>query len=87
MKAKWNLFLEDLDSSIENLEPLPEHYEFFVEKVKYISRKHIPRGCRTHHIPGLSNETLDNYNTYIDLFEITSSNNKPETKGENSRMP
>lgn len=34
MKAKWNLFSEDLDSSIENLEPLPEHYESFVEKVK-----------------------------------------------------
>ncbi|KAL4100859.1 hypothetical protein QTP88_020888 [Uroleucon formosanum] len=69
MKAKWNLFSEDLDTSIENLEPLPEHYESFIEKVKYISRKHIPRGCRTHHIPGLSSEIIDNYNTYINLVK------------------
>jgi len=43
MKAKWNLFSEDLDSSIENLEPLPEHYESFVEKVKYIPETHTKR--------------------------------------------
>ncbi|KAL4100995.1 hypothetical protein QTP88_021016 [Uroleucon formosanum] len=48
MKAKWNLFSEDLDSSIENLEPLPEHYESFIEKLKYISWKQIPRGYMKH---------------------------------------
>lgn len=82
MKAKWNLFLEDLDSSIENLEPLLEHYEPFVEKVKYISRKHIPRGCRTHHIPGLSSEIMDNYNTYINLFENNPFEEQTRNKGE-----
>jgi len=69
MKAQWSLFSEALDSSIENLEPLPEHYESFVEKVKHMSWKHIPRRCRSHHMLGLSSEIIDNYNSYIDMFE------------------
>lgn len=82
IKAKWNLFSEALDSDIDNLEPLPEHYESFVEKVKLISRKYIPRGCRTHHIPGLSSETMDNYNLYINMFENNPFEEQTRNKGE-----
>jgi len=45
-KAKWENFIETLDKEIWNLDPKPENYEAFVEKVKKISRLHIPRGCR-----------------------------------------
>jgi len=82
MKAQWDLFSEALDSSIDNLEPLPEHYESFVEKVKRMSRKHIPRECRTHHIPGLSSEIMDNYNSYIDMFENNLFEDQTRNKGE-----
>jgi len=43
MKAQWDLSSEALDSSIDNLESLPEHYESTVEKLKRMSKKHIPR--------------------------------------------
>lgn len=58
MNAQWNLFSKYLDSNIDNLYPLPEHYEFFLEKLKRISRKHILRECRTHHIHELSGEII-----------------------------
>lgn len=82
MKSQWNLFSEDLDSSIDNLEPLPELYESFVEKVKRIFRKHIPRGCRTHHIPGISSEIMDNYNSYINMFKNNPFEEQTRNKGE-----
>ncbi|KAE9522120.1 hypothetical protein AGLY_017464, partial [Aphis glycines] len=54
----------------------------FVKKVKCISRKHISRGYRTHHIPGLSSEIMDNYNTYINLFENNPFEEQTRNKGE-----
>lgn len=56
INAQWNDFSKYLDSNIDNLYQLPEHNESFVEK----SRKHILRECRTN---------MDNYNSYINMFE------------------
>lgn len=74
-------FSEDLYSSIDNLEPLPEFYESFVEKVKCISHKHILGGYRTH-IPGLSSEIMNNYYSYINMLENNFFEKQPKNKGE-----
>jgi len=49
-KAKWEKFRETLDKKIWNIDPKPENYEAFVEKVKNTSRLHIPRGCRERYV-------------------------------------
>ena len=36
----------------------------FVDKVCVASRRYIPRGCRTNHIPGLSEESKSLYEEY-----------------------
>lgn len=46
-KANWGKYREAIDKEIQNLEPTPENYELFANKVRKISRQHIPRGCRT----------------------------------------
>lgn len=44
-KANWEMFKEDLDKVVDNLQPLPETYDEFIEATKRISRKNIPRGA------------------------------------------
>ena len=48
-KAGCEAFSSDFDSNIEN-------YERFVEMLRMASRKHIPRGCRSNYIHGLTDE-------------------------------
>ena len=53
-KANWSGYVTDVDILVDEVDPTPENYERFVEAIRVISRKHIPRGCRSHYIPGLS---------------------------------
>ena len=53
-KADWDGYSTELDKLIEDVEPIPENYGVFVDKVRVASRRYIPRGCRTNPIPGLS---------------------------------
>ena len=57
MKADWNGYSAELDKFIENVEPIPANYKCFVESVCMASRRHIPRGCRTEYVPGLTDES------------------------------
>lgn len=68
-KANWSEFAKMLDQTVSSLEPIPENYEQFTEILKEISRKTIPRGCRTQYIAGLSNNTKDLLNEYTKLYE------------------
>ncbi|XP_071483046.1 uncharacterized protein [Diadema antillarum] len=68
-KADWKGFAEVLDKSIGDLEPIPEMYEQFVVKVKASSRRHIPHGCRTEYVPGLSQDSAALYASYREKFE------------------
>lgn len=36
----------------------------FVEAIRKASRKHIPRGCRTNYVPGLTEESMSLYEAY-----------------------
>ena len=61
MKADWNGFSAELDKLIEDVELIPDNYKCFVESVCVSSRRYIPRGCRTEHIPGITDESKSLY--------------------------
>ena len=58
-KAKWDDFFTDFDEAIEE-----ENYDRFIGLVRVVSRRHIPRGCRTNYIPGLTEESQSLYEAY-----------------------
>ena len=58
MKADRNGYSAELDKLIEDVEPSPANYKCFVESVHVASRRHIPRGCRTEYIPGITDESI-----------------------------
>jgi hypothetical protein len=68
-KADWVSFSSELDRKIVKLEPAPESYYDFVSVVGKISRRHIPRGCRTEYVAGLSADSKELLETYQDLYE------------------
>ena len=41
----------------KEVEPIPENYDRFIDLIRVVSRRHIPRGCRTNYIPGLTEES------------------------------
>ena len=63
-KADWNGYSTELDTLLEDVDPIPENYGRFIELMRVTSRKHIPRGCRTQFIPGLSEESQSLYEAY-----------------------
>ena len=69
-KADWEGFSADLDSNIEEVDAIPENYERFVEMLRVASRKHIPRGCRSNYIPGLTDESKSLYEAYKKQYSI-----------------
>ncbi|KAI5734515.1 hypothetical protein M8J77_007414 [Diaphorina citri] len=68
-KAKWNLFSDHLDKEIVNINTDCDSYDDFVNLVHKISRKYIPRGCRTTYIPGLDESSKELLEKYKTLFE------------------
>lgn len=68
-KARWSEFSEALDIEIKQIQPAPHQYETFVEVVKKISRKYIPRGCRTEYIPGMKKNLTDKLYKYGESFK------------------
>ena len=63
-KANWSGYATDVDIHIDEVDPTPDNYERFVEAIRVTSRKHIPRGCRSHYIPGLFEESKRLYEAY-----------------------
>ena len=60
----WSGYATYVDILIDEVDPTPETYERFVEVIRVTSRKHIPRGCRSHYIHGLSEESKSIYEAY-----------------------
>ena len=56
-KADWDGNSTELDTLIEDIDPISKKYGGFVNKVCVASRRYIPRGCRTNYIPGLSEDS------------------------------
>ena len=63
-KANWSGYATDIDILIDEVDPTPENYERFVEAIRVTSRKHIPRGCISHYIPGMSEVSKRLYEAY-----------------------
>ena len=63
-KANCSGYATDLDILIDEINPTPVNYERFVEAICVTSGKHIPRGCRSHYIPGLSEDSKSLYEAY-----------------------
>ena len=57
-KANWDGFSTEFDEAIEEVNSIPENYERFIELLRVVSRRHIPRG------PGLTEESKSLYEAY-----------------------
>ena len=64
MKANWSGYATDVDFLVDEVDHTSDNYERFVEAIRVTLRKHIPRGCRSHYIPGMSEETTSLYGAY-----------------------
>ena len=53
-KANWDRFSSEFDTAIEEVNSIPENYGRFIERIRVVSRRHIPRGCGSNYIPGLT---------------------------------
>ena len=70
-KANWSAYATDVDILIDEVDSTPENYERFDVDIRVTPRKHIPWGCRSHYIPGLSEESKNLYEAYkISLVNI-----------------
>ena len=80
-KADWNGYSTELDNHIEDLEPIPSNYNRFVENVRVACRRHIPRGCRTDYVPGLTDESKNLYEAYKQQYSSKSFDNRTMESG------
>ena len=67
-KDDWLDYSTQVDQNIDEVDATPECYEKFVIIVRMTSRKHIPRGCRTNYIPGLTDESKTLYEAYREQY-------------------
>ena len=49
-KANWDGFSNEFDAAIEDVNVIPENYEIFIVLLRVVSKRHIPRECRSHYI-------------------------------------
>ena len=69
-KAKWDDFTEDLDVKIDTLGlPIWQNYDSFVNLILKTAHMHIPRGCHTSYIPGLTPDASKLLDKYQCLYE------------------
>ena len=79
-KADWNGYSTGLYTFIEYVDPIPENYGGLVVKVRVASKRYIQRGCRTNHIPGISEESKSMYEEYKKQYaSVTFDNGTLET--------
>ena len=78
-------------NSITDVEPIPSNYNRFVENVRVASRRHIPRGCRTDYVQGLTDESKNLYEAYKQQYSSNPFDNrtigvwKPATRQNDRR--
>ena len=64
MKSDWNRYSAELDKLIEDVELISANYKCFVVSVREAPRRHLPRGCRTGYVPGLTDESNSLYEAH-----------------------
>ena len=80
-KADWNGYLTELNNCIEDVEPIPFNYNCFVENVRVASRRHIPRGCRTDYVQGLTDKSKNLYEAYKQQYSSNPFDNRTMGSG------
>jgi len=65
--VNWRKFKILLDKVIIGIELEPNNYLCFINLVRTVSRKCIPRGCRKNYTPGLS--IVNKLRDYSDRYE------------------
>ena len=80
-KTDWNGYATKLNKLIEDVEPIPEKYSGFIEKLRVASKRYIPRGCRTNYIPCISGKSKSLYKEYKKQYT-----SDPFDKGTNTLM-
>lgn len=68
-KAKWVEVTKHMNTEIQMLQPTPENYCKFVDSLKNISRKYIPRGCRINNIKRLRLDIIKNQGINYERYE------------------
>ena len=67
-KADWSSYQQEIEESIHSIQPHPNNYTMFTELLKRSARHHIPRGCQTEYIPGLSEASSDLLKAYHEAY-------------------
>ena len=68
-KADWLGYSTQVDKNIYEVDATPECYEKFFGIIRMAFKKHIPRGCRTNNIPGLTGELKTLYEAYQEQYQ------------------
>ena len=58
-KANWEQYAYQLYAAAENIPATDECYDQFVNALRKVARKNIPRGCRRNYVPGLTPESIE----------------------------
>ena len=76
-KADWNGYSTELDNRVEDVEPIPTYYNLFLENVRVVSRRHIPRRCRTDYFQGLTDKSKNLYEAYKQQYSSNPFDKEP----------
>ena len=72
-KANWEQYCRQyayqLDAAVENIPATAECYDQFVNALRKVARKNIPRGCRRNYVPGLTPESIQLIEEYREKYE------------------
>ena len=68
-KANWEHYAYQLVAAVENIPATAECYDQFVNALRKVARKSIPRGCRRNYVPGLTPESIQLIEEYRDKYK------------------
>ena len=68
-KANWEQYAYQLDAAVENIPATAECYDQFVNALRKVARKNIPRGCRRNYVPVLTPESIELIKEYREKYE------------------
>ena len=68
-KANWEQYAYQLDAAVENIPATAECYDQFVNALRKVARKNIPRGCRRNYVTGLTPESIELIEEYREKCE------------------
>ena len=68
-RANCEQYACQLDAAVENIPATAECYDQFVNALRKVARKNIPRGCRRNYVPGLTPESTELIEEYREKYE------------------